>query len=153
MPCEADVKWAELDAKLTPMQRQVVAWLARTGREPYAAARAGLCSEPAITKWKPPVVRRWVDVYKAAHPSAILAAEEARKELIRLAPAASDLISATVQGTAGKRATPMSTRLAQWTLEQVNELAKLEREADKTASAEDGTDDADQLGDLLRLAQ
>jgi hypothetical protein len=153
MPCEADVKWAELNARLTPMQRQVVVWLARTGREPYAAARAGLCSEPAVTKWKPQNVRRWVDVYKAAHPSAVLAADEARKELIRLAPAASDLITATVNGTAGKRATPMSTRLAQWTLEQVNELAKLEREASVTASAEDGTDDSDELGDLLRLAQ
>lgn len=153
MACEADLKWQKLNSTLTPMQRQVVAWLARTDREPYAAARAGLCSEPAITKWKPPVIRGWVQTYRDAHPSAVLAAEEARKELIRLAPSAAELIVATVNGTAGKRATPMSTRLAQWTLEQVYELAKLEVEAAKTASAEDGTDDADQLGDLLRLAQ
>ena len=64
-----------------------------------------------------------------------------------------DGITATVNGTAGKRATPMSTRLAQWTLEQVNELDKIEREASVTASAEDGTDDSNELGDLLRLAQ
>lgn len=153
MTCDADAQWEQLEARLTPMQRQVVVWLARTGRDPYDAARAGLCSVPGVTKWKPQNMRRWVEVYKAAHPSAVLAADQARKALIRLAPAAADLITATVNGTAGKRATPMSTRLAQWTLEQVNELAKLEAEASAAASAEDGTDDSDELGDLLRIAQ
>lgn len=148
----ADEAWAKLNDTLTPMQRSVTKWLARTGREPYDAARAGICSEPAIVKWRSPVIRGWVRTYIAAHPSAVRAIEEANKELVRLVPEAIELISATVKGKAGKRATPVTTRLAQWTIDEVRALAKLEVERNVEADEDDGTNDADELDNVLRLA-
>lgn len=145
--------WPELVSSLTPLQRQVVIWLAKHRKEPADAYRAGIVSEPALWKWGIANVRSWVDCYIDANPSAISAAEEARKDLIRLVPDATRLIADTVQGTAGKRATPVSTRLAQWTLDSVFKMADEQRKLEAEARDEDEEDvGADELDGVLRLA-
>jgi hypothetical protein len=149
----ADEALVALEKTLTPMQKSVVKWLARTGRSPYAASTAGLCSEPAIVKWKASNIRGWVRTYIAAHPSAVRAIEDANKELIRLVPEAIELITATVKGKAGRRATPTSTRLAQWTIDEVAKLAKIELEKNVEADEEDGTTDNDELDNVLLMAK
>jgi hypothetical protein len=145
--------WPELSDQLTALQKQVVVWLAKNRKEPYDASRAGICSEPAVSKWGPHNIRAWVAAYIEEHPSAVLASADARRDLIRLVPEATRLISETVRGTAGKRATPMSTRLAQWCVESVFKLADEQAKADREG-AEEGEDlGADsELDGVLRLA-
>jgi hypothetical protein len=58
-----------------------------------------------------------------------------------------------VKGKAGKRATPTSTRLAQWTIDEVAKLAKIELEKNVEADEEDGTTDNDELDNVLLMAK
>jgi hypothetical protein len=145
--------WPELADQLTALQKQVVVWLAKNRKEPYDASRAGICSEPAVSKWGPHNIRAWVAAYLEEHPSAVLASADARRDLIRLVPEATLLIAETVRGTAGKRATPMSTRLAQWCVESVFKLADEQAKADaeRTEDEEDAGADSE-LDGVLRLA-
>jgi hypothetical protein len=145
--------WPELSDQLTALQKQVVVWLAKNRKEPYDASRAGICSEPAVSKWGPHNIRAWVAAYLEEHPSAVLASADARRDLIRLVPEATLLIAETVRGTAGKRATPMSTRLAQWCVESVFKLADEQAKADaeRTEDEEDAGADSE-LDGVLRLA-
>ena len=145
--------WPELADQLTALQKQVVIWLAKNRKEPYDASRAGICSEPAVSKWGPHNIRAWVAAYIEEHPSAVLASADARRDLIRLVPEATLLIAETVRGTAGKRATPMSTRLAQWCVESVFKLADEQAKADaeRTEDEEDAGADSE-LDGVLRLA-
>ena len=145
--------WPELAEELTPLQKQVVVWLAKNRKQPYDASRAGICSEPAVSKWGPHNIRAWVAAYIEEHPSAVLASEEARRDLIRLVPEATQLIAETVRGTAGKRATPMSTRLAQWCVESVFKLADEQVKAAAEGADEDIDSSAEsELDGVLRLA-
>jgi hypothetical protein len=145
--------WPELSDQLTALQKQVVVWLAKNRKEPYDASRAGICSEPAVSKWGPHNIRAWVAAYLEEHPSAVLASADARRDLIRLVPEATLLIAETVRGTAGKRATPMSTRLAQWCVESVFKLADEQAKADAERPEDEEDAGADsELDGVLRLA-
>ena len=145
--------WPELSDQLTALQKQVVVWLAKNRKEPYDASRAGICSEPAVSKWGPHNIRAWVAAYLEEHPSAVLASADARRDLIRLMPEATLLIAETVRGTAGKRATPMSTRLAQWCVESVFKLADEQAKADAERPEDEEDAGADsELDGVLRLA-
>jgi len=140
--------WSDRELTLSPQQLQVVRWCGRHGHWPMKAAASGLCSERSITRWGGErVVRGWVEEYLVEHPSARMAAREAREALTAMVPAAIDTLRSSL---AGDELAHARVRLAQWLISDLFAHAK-ELEAD--ADQQEQSADIAELAEAIRLAQ
>jgi len=140
-------KWDVIEKRLTKRQLDVVKWCVANGKEPYDACRAGLCSTSIMTRWRPTLVREWIDAYAAAFPDPATSGLRTRAAIIRAVPDALKILYETVAADAESSHNATKVRTAQWI------ISKALDEADSAPAAKPMSEGEKELANVLRLVK